>query len=106
MSRRDLEEEMRKEAIEHRDMILDLRAVLATASGVKVFKYLFKHLGVAELPELGLTGELLMDKLGYLRAGNAVFKLVSEANMEVSGQIVSQIEKEKYEQIYSENYDG
>lgn len=99
---RDLSEEERKEAIEHRDMLLDLRAVLATVSGKKVFKYLYKHLGVSELPEFGMTGDLLMDRLGYLRAGNAVFKLVSEADAELSGEILAKVEKEKYAQIYAD----
>jgi hypothetical protein len=94
-------EEERKEAIEHRDMLLDLRAVLATVSGKRMFGYLFKHLGVCELPELGLTGDLLMDKLGYLRAGNAIFKLVSEADADISGEILAKVEKDKYAQIYN-----
>ena len=37
-------EQERREAIEHRDMLLDLRAVLATVSGKKVMKYFFMHL--------------------------------------------------------------
>lgn len=99
----DMSEEDRLEAIEHRDMLLDLRAILKTTSGMKVFKYFFKHFGVGELPELGLPNEILLDKLGYLRAGNAMFKLLSEADPIVSGNILANIEKEKNERIYRQD---
>jgi len=87
------------EAKEHRDMILDLRGVLNTQSGRNVFKYLFKHLEVAELPELGWTGELLSDKLGSLRAGQSIFKLVCEADAEMAGSLLAKVEKEKYARL-------
>ena len=99
---RQLSNEEIKEAIEHREVLLDVKAVLATNHGRNFIKYLFKHLGVGELPELGLTGDLLMDKLGFLRAGNSIFKLVSEADFEITGALLAKNEKEKYNEIYAE----
>ena len=84
-------------------MLLDLRAVLATQSGKRAFKYLLKHLGVNELPEMGLTGELLMDKLGFLRAGNAVFRLLAEADVEVTSKLITKNEKERHAILYTES---
>lgn len=91
------------EAIEHRDALLDIRAILATSSGRNFFKYLFKHLEVGELPQLGLEGSLLMDKLGFLRAGNSIFKLVAEADAQIAANILAMNEKERYAKLYSQS---
>jgi hypothetical protein len=99
---RELSPEEIKEAVEHREVLNDICAVLATKSGRNFIKYLFKHLGASELPELGLTGDILMDKLGFLRAGNSIFKLVAEANHEAAGLILAENERWKNEQIYAD----
>lgn len=90
------------EAIEHRDVLLDVRAILATPSGKNFFKYLFKSLDVVELPEIGLEGNLLMERLGFLRAGNSIFKLVAEANAEMAATLLAQTEKDRYAKIYAD----
>lgn len=94
------------EAVEHRDVLLNIRAILATNSGRDFFKYLFKHLEVCELPPVGLTGELLMDKLGSLRVGNQIFKLVAEADAQVAANILAITEKERYAKLYAESQIG
>lgn len=96
-----LSEEELKEAIEHRDVILAIRAVLATSSGKFLFKYLFKHLEVAQLPEIGMEGTLLADKLGFLRAGRSIFELAAEADAERAGQLLAENEKERYAKLYA-----
>lgn len=93
-------DEERREAKEHSDALQDLREILATQSGISLFTYLFKELEVGELPELGLEGSILMDKLGSLRAGRAVFDLVSEANAEVAGAIVAKNKKDYNARLY------
>lgn len=97
----DLNDQEIKEAIEHRDVLLDIRAILATSSGKNFFKYLFKHLEVNELPPLGLEGSFLMDKLGFLRAGNSIFKLVAEADPAIAGALLAQNEKDRYVELYT-----
>ncbi len=92
-------EEERRDAVEHQDTILHVRAVLATASGRKIMKYLFKSFGVAELPEIGVDQPFLSERLGFLRAGNSIFKLVAEAAPEVAGNLLAEVEKERYEQL-------
>lgn len=94
-----MEEELRKEAIEHRDMLLELREILATKSGRNFFKYLFKTLNVIELPAKGLENGDLMETIGYLRAGRAIFKLASEANADVAASLLADVEKERYAQL-------
>ena len=88
-----------KERLKHRDALLDIQAVLVTKSGKAFIKYLFESFDVGELPPIGFSGDLLMDRLGFLRAGNAIFKIVAEANPEMAGIILGQIEREKYDQI-------
>lgn len=101
-----LSEEEIKERIEHRDALLDIRAILATSSGKRFFKYLFKSFEVGQLPPLGMTGDLLMDKIGSLRAGEAFFQIVAEADSEAAGFLLAQIKKEEYEQLYAEVQNG
>lgn len=90
-------EEELKAALAHRKTIENIQSVLLTKPGRDFIKYLFDSFDVAELPAPGLTGEFLHDKLGSMRAGNALFKIVCEANFEVAAQLIAQLEKEKYE---------
>ena len=94
-----LNEEM-KERAEHQSVLLDIQSMLGTQQGRSFFKYLFKNLDVGNLPPVGITGELLMDRLGFLRAGNSIFKIVAEANPQMAGEILAKIEKERNEQVY------
>lgn len=106
MSRRELTAEEQKLAIEHRDVLLAIRAVIATKSGKVFVKYLFKSLSVAEVPEFGLEGNLLHDRIGVLRAGSSIFKIIAEANFEIAGSLVSEIQKELYAELYAEQNIG
>lgn len=95
------EQALQREAIEHRDVVLDLRAILGTPAGMRFIKYLFKSFDVAQMPEEGLDGNLLYERLGVLRAGNAIFKIASEASFEHSAKLLAEIEKERYEILYA-----
>lgn len=92
-------EEERREAVEHRDALLNIQAILNTLQGQQFFKYLFKTLSVNEIPKQGMEGPLLHDYMGYLRAGRSIFELVSEANPELAGLFLAQIEREKYDRL-------
>lgn len=98
----ELEEE-RLAAVEHRDVITALADLLENKSGQILIKYLFKNFQVGELPPFGLEGLELHDQLGFLRAGNAVYKIACEANFNKAGEILAKIEKEKYEKLYQLN---
>jgi hypothetical protein len=89
-------------AQEHRDVLLAIKTELTTVSGRIFFKYLFKSLGVGELPELGLEGNLLMDKLGFLRAGNAVFNLVAQADPSWAARLLAEIQKERNDELFEQ----
>lgn len=107
MRRKNVSEDDLKEAQEHRDVILAIQWVLNTLEGKTFFKYLFKNLEVGILPPVGSEGNFLMDKLGFLRAGNSVFKMACEAAPEVAAEILAKIEKERYaELIAQQDLDG
>ena len=93
-----IREEEVKEAAAHQAMLLDIQQLLGTKAGKSFVKYLFFTLSVAEVPPLGMVDDFLRDHIGYLRAGNAVFNIVAEANPEMAGTILGQIQKEKYVQ--------
>lgn len=87
-----------QELLEHQQMLQDIVSILATHPGERFIKYLFKHFEVAELPDLGLREDLLFDKLGSLRPGRALFRLISEAEPRMAGIILASVEKEKITQ--------
>lgn len=83
-----------KEHQEQLDAIMDIRAVLATINGKNFIKYLFKNLEVGQLPEIGWEGNILHDKLGFLRAGKSVYDLVNAADPIATANILVQVTKE------------
>lgn len=86
-----------KERIEHQNTLLALASILKTKEGQQIVKYLYKSFEVGNLPDRSFEGSVLHEYLGFLRAGNSIFKLVSEADFEVSAQLLSKIERERYE---------
>lgn len=92
-----------QEDAQHRDVLLNIQAVLATKSGMSFVKHLFEVLRVGQLPQEGLLEIFLREEVGTLRAGRLVYELVSQANPEVAGAILGKIEKDKYVQA---NYDA
>lgn len=106
----EIEEELRKfyeaeelkEQHEHEQVLLAIRSIIQTPHGRRLFTYLYKNFNVGELPE-GLEGNQLFEYLGFLRAGQSIFKITSEADSEISAQILAQLERKKYERIYNEH---
>lgn len=102
---REMTQEELAEGLEHRDTLLNLRAILATSHGMQFFKYLFKHLEVGELPDVGMEGNLLFEKLGFLRAGNSIWKLAAEANVQAAANLIAANEKERYDKLVKQYQD-
>lgn len=96
--RQELSDDILKELMEHQQVLQDVVSILATHPGERFIKYLFKYFEVAELPDLGLRDDLLIDKLGSLRPGRALFRLVSEADPRMAGILLAAVEKEKITQ--------
>ncbi len=97
-----MDDEEIAEAIEHRDALLAIRAILKSQHGFEFFKYLFKYIGILDLPDIGLEGPIVFEQLGKLRAARSVWKLVAEADPEIAGQILARVEKDEYERIYKQ----
>ena len=104
--KRELSPEELIEAKKHQQALEDIRAILSIKPGRSFIKYLFDSLDVGELPALGINGEFLHDRLGFLRAGNAIFKIVAEADQREAGLILAQLEKERYDTLYEESVNG
>jgi hypothetical protein len=96
------QEKQRKEQIEHRDVLLAIGAIVGTKEGQQLFKYLFKNLEVNTLPDITLKGEVLHESLGFLRAGNSIYKLACEAASETTAHIMAKIERERYEELHEQ----
>lgn len=92
---KDKTQQTDRELLEYQAAVVALREILNDKNGRVTFKYLFKALGVNELPDVGLDGDILHQVLGHNRAGLSVFKMACEANHNVAGQLVAEIEKEK-----------
>lgn len=98
-----------REETEHRDVLLALKELLKRKEGVTLIRYLFKSFDVGEVPGRNLEGTELHDYLGFLRAGNSIYKISCEADFEKAGSILASVEKERYNdrreqhRIYSNN---
>lgn len=92
-------EQMRKDHVEHLAVLDMIKVVLGTPAGRAFAKYLLKSFEVGELPPIGVENDYLRDKLGFLRAGVSVFEILAQANPDVTGTLLAQIQKEKYEII-------
>lgn len=86
-----------RDAIEQRDAQLNLKAILATTPGKSFIRFLIKNFDVGELPERGVEGSELYETIGFLRAGQSVFQMVSQANKKIAGEILADIQGDKYE---------
>jgi hypothetical protein len=89
--------EVQAEMKEHETMLLDLGLVLSTPQGQNFAKYLMKHFGVGELPAINIPDKLRDEYIGFLRAGQSIFEIVSQADNIKAGLLLAQIQKEKYE---------
>lgn len=97
------EEKERQENVEHRDALLAIASIVKTKEGQKLFRYLFKNFEVANLPDRGLDEKDLHEYLGFLRAGNSIYKLVCEADADIAGNILSKLERERYDHKLAEH---
>lgn len=89
----------RQELLEHRDVLLAIASILKLPEGIQIFKYLFKNFDVAELPSRSMEGNILHEYLGFLRAGNSIYKLVCEADFKIAASILSNLERERYDKL-------
>lgn len=96
-------EEERREQLEHRDVLLAIGVLLKLKEGQQLFKYLFKNLEITTAPVQGMEGNELHEYLGFLRAGNSIYKLVCEADADIAASILSKLERERYEHIYEQH---
>ena len=97
-------EKERQEALEHRDVLLAIGAILKNNEGIQLFSYLFKSLNVATVPT-AIEGNLLHEELGFLKAGNSIYKLVCEADFEIAASILSKLERQRYDDLHREHED-
>lgn len=96
-------ERERQERLEHRDVLLSIASLIKSKEGQALFEYLFKHFEVAALPPRNLTGEILHENLGFLRAGNSIYKLLCEAASESAASILAKTERKRYEELYHQH---
>lgn len=105
MNNRNFTDEDLKLLHEENEAVLAMQELLQTKEGQLVFKYLLKSFDIVEATPIGATGELLFDRLGFLRAGNSIFKLMSKANPNIAGTLLAEIEKERYDEITKAYFD-
>lgn len=100
-----IQEQEQREALEHRDVLMAIGSILKSQAGQQLFTYLFKTFEVAQpIPE-GMDETFLREYLGFSRAGNSIYKLVCEADFQQAANILSKIERERYDHIYRSHQD-
>lgn len=93
----------RQEQHEHQEVLLAIRTLIKTKHGKDLFSYLFKNLDVGVLPDRAAKDTFLHEHLGFLRAGQSIFKLASEADAETAGSLLALLEKKRYEDTNHRN---
>lgn len=87
---------------EHKEVLIAIAHILKTKEGLQLFTYLFKNLDVTMLPDRGMQANDLQEYLGFLRAGNSIYKLACEADSETSASIIAKLERKRYEDTYEQ----
>lgn len=85
----------KEEALEHAEIKKSIGAVLSSPHGKRFIKYLFKSFSVGEFPPVGMTDKDLLEYMSYLRAGNSIYKIVLESDPDLTGFLITEIEKER-----------
>jgi len=101
--KRILEERERKEAKEHQDVLIAIATLLKHREGIQLFRYMFKNFEVMTTPPLGMHGMDLHEYLGFLRAGNSIYKLACEADSESAASILAKLERDRYAELYEQH---
>jgi hypothetical protein len=86
---------LRIEQLKHDEMLKSISVVISNPHGKKFIKYLFNEFSVGGFPPVGLYGEQLTEFMAYLRAGNSIYKIILESAPEQTGQLISDMEKER-----------
>jgi hypothetical protein len=92
-------EKRRQEAVEHQNVLLAIASIINTDEGRTLFSYLFKNFEVTTLPDKSFEGNMLHEYLGFLRAGNSIYKLACEAASEQAAQITAKLERKRYDDL-------
>lgn len=92
---REITEQERMMALEHKNTLESISVVMSTKHGRNFVKYLFNNFSVGDYPPVGLSGDSLLEYMSYLRAGNSIYKIVLEACPDLTGQLLTQIEKDR-----------
>lgn len=95
-------EQERRETLEHRDVLLAIAVILKSREGIQLFNYLFKNFEVTTMPDRGMEGNNLHEYLGFLRAGNSIYKLACEADSEMAASILAKLERDRYAERYEQ----
>lgn len=92
-----------REMLDHRKAIEAIATILKMDAGRKTFEYLLKHISPVQLPELGLEGALMHDRMGFCRAGRSIYDLAVQADFKIAAEIMAKVEKEKLDEIAYED---
>lgn len=82
-------------AQEHQNVINSIGIMMSNSHGKRFVKYLLKSFDFGGFPPTGLRGDDLLEYTAFLRAGNSVYKMILEAAPELTGQLVTEMEKER-----------
>ncbi len=85
----------RQERLEYENVIKSIQVIMSRPEGKKFLKYLLNSLDFGAFPPVGLYGEQLIEHTAFLRAGNTIYKMILEASPELTGQLITEIEKDR-----------
>lgn len=87
-----------KARLNEQHVLEDVKKILISKEGRNFMKYLFESFEVGMLPQPGLPSDFLREQLGFLKAGNSIFKFAVTASPEIAASILATIERERHVQ--------
>ncbi len=95
MTAEQLIQKEKEERLEHQNTLTSINIMMSNPHGKRVIKYLLKSFDYGGFPPTGLRGEDLLEYTAFLRAGNSVYKMILEASPELTGDLITEMEKER-----------
>ena len=88
-------EQLLVEANARKQLMDNVREVLAYDGGESLFKNILRALDVDALPQLGLSSEQLNNDLGFMRATKVILDMLMEGDATTTTKILTELRLEK-----------
>lgn len=87
-----------EEEIKHRALLSSIQILLGFPAGKVFIKHLLDSFYFGKIVPVGLYNEQLLDYVGHQRAGVSIYQICMEAQPELTGKLLTEMQKEQERQ--------